>query len=780
MSLLIDFYADTPIYAMIQSLRILHIEDIQSDAELVERTLKMSGIAFEKLIVDTRAEYIKALEEFDPDVILSDHSLPAFNSLEALKILKQSGRNIPFILITSTVSEEFAVSVMKEGASDYVLKDRLQRLPNAVINAIGKYQSDNERQLYLDKIFDSEALFTKAESLAEFGTWRVDLFTNVTNWSAGTYKLLGYTQGEVEPSFENFLRNVHPDDTAEAESNFKNALKTAQPTDGECRIINKDGSTRYLHTQFEFELNEKGEPAYIIGFNQDVTRSRLAQIEIQQNIEELKAASERQTGILNAMPPNVVLLNEAGKIVAVNESWRKFTLANNLGVPRYGIGYSYLAISEKATGVDAATEKKIEKGIKEVIGGTRNEFSIEYSYFSQGQKVWFQLIVTPLTDKTQKGAVVLHIDITDRKQAEELLLQSKANLQTIFENTDVAYVLCDVEQNIVSFNTKANDFCQEQFNKKIKVGHHAFNYFPKSKIPNLKEAIQKVMNNELVSYETSYDLKDGTPKWYEVRWAGVANEKNENMGFILAFKDITERKISEMERDLMTADLVQRNNDLEKFAYIISHNLRAPVANIIGASNALNDMDLTAEDKERLSKGINISVMKLDEVVNDLNQILQVKGGVDERKEMVRFSELVDNIKISISNLIDKDNIEIKYDFSEINELYVLKPYLYSIFYNLISNSVKYRRQHVDSVIVIRSYLLENKVEIVFTDNGMGIDLNKNGDQIFGLYKRFHSNIEGKGMGLFMVKTQVETLGGKISIESEENKGAEFKIEFEI
>jgi PAS domain S-box-containing protein len=765
---------------MNQSLKILHIEDIQSDAELVERTLKRSGIAFEKLIVDTKAEYMDALENFNPDVILSDHSLPAFNSLEALKILKQTGRNIPFILITSTVSEEFAVSVMKEGASDYVLKDRLQRLPNAVLNAIGKYQSDQERQVYLDKIFASEALFTKAELLAEFGTWRIELDTNITNWSAGTYPLLGYDNGEVEPSYENFIKNIHPDDIDEVVNNFKDATDNVQSAEADFRVINKDGSTRFLHAQFEFERSEKGQPAYIIGFNQDVTRSKLAQIEIQKNIEELKAASDRQTGILNAMPPNVVLLNEAGKIVAVNESWRKFTLANNLGVPRHGIGYSYIAISEKATGVDASAVKKIEKGIKEVIDGTKNEFSIEYSYYSQGQKVWFQLIVAPLADKTQKGAVVLHIDITDRKQAEELMLQSKANLQTIFENTDIAYVLCDAEHKIVSFNTKANELCQEQFNKKIKAGNHAFNYFPKSKIPNLKDAIGKVMNNERVIYETSYNLKDGSVKWYEVRWAGVANEKDENMGFILAFKDITERKISEMERDLMTADLVQRNNDLEKFAYIISHNLRAPVANIIGASNALNDMDLTPEDKERLSRGINISVMKLDEVVNDLNQILQVKGSVDERKEIVRFSELVDNIKISISNLIDKDNIDIKYNFSEVNELFVLKPYLYSIFYNLISNSVKYRRQHVHSIIEIRSSLLENKIELTFTDNGMGIDLNKNADQIFGLYKRFHSNIEGKGMGLFMVKTQVETLGGKISLNSEENKGTEFKIEFEI
>jgi len=638
---------------MIQSLKILHIEDVKSDAELVERTLRRSDIAFENLVVDTKEEYTKALHEFNPDVILSDHSLPSFNSLDALQILKRTGRNIPFILITATMSEEFAVNVMKEGASDYVLKDRLQRLPSAVINAVRKYQLDNERQVYLDKIFASEELFTKAELLAEFGTWRLDLVTNITNWSAGTYKLLGYKQGEVEPSFENFLKNVHPDDVIEVERNFKNAFNSFQPAKGECRIINKDGSVRYLYTQFEFELNEKGEPEHIIGFNQDVTRSELAKIVIQKNIEELKAASDRQTGILNAMPPNVVLLNEAGKIVAVNEPWRKFTIANNLDVPGHGIDFNYLAIFEKATRVDASAIKKIEKGIREVITGARNEFSTEYSYGSDNKVVWFQLVVAPLKDKAQKGAVVLHIDITDRK-------------------------------------------------------------------------------------------------------------------------------ISELERDRMTADLVQHNTDLEKFAYIISHNLRAPVANIIGASSILNNMEVSSGEKEKLNRGINTSILRLDEIINDLNQILQIKGRINEIEEIVYFSELVEHIKISIRNLIDKDNVEIKYDFSEVNDFFALKPYLYSIFFNLISNSIKYRRQKVHSVIEIRSRLLKNKIELTFADNGMGIDLKKNGDQIFGLYKRFHSNIEGKGMGLFMVKTQVETLGGKISVKSEENKGTEFKLEFKI
>lgn len=239
-----------------------------------------------------------------------------------------------------------------------------------------------------------------------------------------------------------------------------------------------------------------------------------------------------------------------------------------------------------------------------------------------------------------------------------------------------------------------------------------------------------------------------------------------------------ELALANEERTKMVSDLMLRNMDLEQFAYIISHNLRAPVVNIIGASSVLNDPGLSLDDKEMLIKGINISVMRLDDVVKDLNHILQVKGDINETKEIVHFSTLVEEIKFSIQNLVNKYNIEIKYDFSAIDGFLTLRGYLYSIFYNLISNSIKYRRKEIPSIIEVKSSLVNNKLELTFSDNGMGINLKKSGDLIFGLYKQFHNTAEGKGLGLFMVKTQVEALGGKISVQSLENVGTEFKIEF--
>lgn len=125
---------------MDNALKILHLEDLVSDAELVYRELKKSGLNFERKLVSNKKDFVEALEQGWPDIIISDHSLPSFDSTEALSIVKEMNIDVPFILVTATVSEEYAVSIIKMGASDYILKDRLQRLPNAVTGAINKHK----------------------------------------------------------------------------------------------------------------------------------------------------------------------------------------------------------------------------------------------------------------------------------------------------------------------------------------------------------------------------------------------------------------------------------------------------------------------------------------------------------------------------------------------------------------------------------------------------------------------------------------------------------------
>ena len=127
-------------------LKILHLEDVSFDVEMVERELKKANIVFEKLVVDNEKDFEDALDNFVPDIILSDHSLPSFDSVGALELVKQKTPSIPFILVTATVSEEFAVNVLHQGASDYILKSNLKRLPSAVMNAIGKSKMISEKE----------------------------------------------------------------------------------------------------------------------------------------------------------------------------------------------------------------------------------------------------------------------------------------------------------------------------------------------------------------------------------------------------------------------------------------------------------------------------------------------------------------------------------------------------------------------------------------------------------------------------------------------------------
>ena len=122
------------------------LEDEQDDAELIGRSMLKAGLLFESRRVDTKEDFSKAITNYNPDVILSDHSLPQFNSLEALKVCRQIGPSIPFILVTGTVSEEFAVTCLKEGADDYLLKSNLTRLPLAIQNALRQRELQDQRK----------------------------------------------------------------------------------------------------------------------------------------------------------------------------------------------------------------------------------------------------------------------------------------------------------------------------------------------------------------------------------------------------------------------------------------------------------------------------------------------------------------------------------------------------------------------------------------------------------------------------------------------------------
>jgi signal transduction histidine kinase len=147
-----------------------------------------------------------------------------------------------------------------------------------------------------------------------------------------------------------------------------------------------------------------------------------------------------------------------------------------------------------------------------------------------------------------------------------------------------------------------------------------------------------------------------------------------------------------------------------------------------------------------------------------------------KKLENVDVAKSLEKIKNILSHEIERTNAEIIENWADSKSIMSLPLYIESILYNLISNAIKYHQKHKKPIIKIHSYSTAEKRVIEIEDNGMGIDLEKYGEKIFGLYKRFHLHVEGKGLGLYLVKSQVEALGGKIKVESQLGKGTKFTI----
>lgn len=303
--------------------------------------------------------------------------------------------------------------------------------------------------------------------------------------------------------------------------------------------------------------------------------------------------------------------------------------------------------------------------------------------------------------------------------------------------------------------------------------------------PEDYEITMKIVNESLATSEaTSFYHRiirsDGSVRHLHSQNQFDFNSDGKSIGIFGVSHDITDEKESEKIREKMIEDIVQRNKDLEQFSYIVSHNLRGQVAKILGISDLILNKLISENEMSELINNLYLTTTNLDNVIKDINSILNLKHNGNKKKEIVVFSDILNAIKHNISSTIKSENAIIQSDFSEINEFVSLKVYIYSIFLNLISNGIKYRQKNINPIIEITSFKTGNKLLISFKDNGLGIDLNKQGAKVFGLYNRFHTQMEGKGMGLFMVKTQVESLGGKITLNSEVNIGSEFKIEFDI
>ena len=300
----------------------------------------------------------------------------------------------------------------------------------------------------------------------------------------------------------------------------------------------------------------------------------------------------------------------------------------------------------------------------------------------------------------------------------------------------------------------------------------------KSDVLQLDKIKTSILQYKGFTIETISYRKDGTEFWINFSMMPVTNKAGDHSHWISIQRDVTIEKEKEKEREQLIRELTQNNNDLKQFSYITSHNLRAPLSNLTGLLNLVDDIPIDNPELKEIINGFSTSTHLLNETINDLVKVIIIKDNPSINKEKVLIKEVFENVFNQLSFLIGIHKPILKIELDELSILNSNKSYLESIFLNLLTNSIKYKSPNKQLKITITSKVVDDNIILSFKDNGIGIDMERNKNKIFGLYQRFHNHPDSKGLGLYLVKSQVESMNGSIDVESEVGKGTTFTITF--
>jgi PAS domain S-box-containing protein len=408
---------------MSQLLKILLLEDSEDDADLIQLELRNGGINFTSLVVDTKIDFINGIRHFEPDIIISDHSMPQFNSAEALKIykshLKEKNLSAPFILVAGTISEEFAVQCIKDGADDYILKDRLQRLPSAVENALEKCSIENENQRTAEEkllLLERYEYVTKATSDA---IWDWDILNNNVYCGVGFEKIFGHGRDPVTHSYNLNTAYISADDIERVMSGIDLAIDSLDTTwSDEYKYMKANGEYAFVQDKAIIIRDAQGKAIRMIGAMQDITQKKKEDV-------RLKLLESVITNTTDA-----VLIAEIKQefepgltIVYANEAFTRMT------------GYSQEELADKSPDVlhgektDPAEISRLAQSFVE-----KESCQVEMiCYKKNGEEFWLNFSVSPVMDDMGEIShwVFIQRDVTEQRKHTRAIEDQNKQLKEI-------------------------------------------------------------------------------------------------------------------------------------------------------------------------------------------------------------------------------------------------------------------------------------------------------------------------------------------------------------
>lgn len=507
--------------------------------------------------------------------------------------------------------------------------------------------------------------------------------------------------------------------------------------------------------------------------------------------ESFKINSQQFKGAFDNSPIGMALVSLEGQWIDVNKE-----ICQTLG-------YTETEMFEK-TFQDITHPDDLEKDLSylhKTISGEIDNYKMEKRYFHKnGNIIWAMLSVSLVRDDSNNPLhfVSMVEDITEKKEAEEALKKVNTELNAILNSTHVSIISTDVDGIITNFNKGAEELlgytAEEMIGKnspaiihktaEVVVRGKQLSEFYNKKIEGFEVFVHKAREGHYESREWTYIKKNGTEFKVQLVVTAIYDNTGKVKGFIGVATDITslidaKKKLEKSKHELETLAerLTKQNNQLLNFAHITSHNLRAPVSNL----QALIDIYNNADDeitKVEVFEHLNNTVINLSTTLDQLMTSLKVQKEAIKDIAEIDIEECVNKVLNGISNEIIKSNATITKDFTAFNSIPYNRIYFESIIQNLITNAIRYRSTERSPLITIKTEILKGKKTLIVKDNGIGIDLKRHGNKIFGLYKTFHRHKDARGVGLFITKTQVEAMGGNIFVESIPDKETVFYIEF--
>lgn len=655
-----------------------------------------------------------------------------------------------------------------------VIKELIQKSNHLVelnqqlgLNAKELIRREEYNKIFIEQAPGAIAMFNnKMEYMAASKNWLLD-------YGLEGQKIIGKSHYEIFPEIGEDWKKIH-----------RECLNGAIHICKEAPFLRIDGSTQWLSWEVKPWYTTDNKIGGIIMFTNDITANKVNNYE-----------KERIQEILNKT-------NEVAKI----GTWELDLISNKI---------IWSPLTKEIHEVEADYEPNLEKGInfykegksrdtiKQVVRDAIEKgkpFDIELEIITaKNNNVWVRSIgQAEFEGKKCSRIYGIFQDINAIKLTERKLNQSNSELKAIFNSGHVSIIGTDLNGVITYFSRGAEVLlgyqASEMIGKQTPViihkeeeiiqrGHELSRKFNET-ITGFEVFVYLSKTNQFESRQWTYIKKDGTEFQVELVVSAIKDEKGKVYGYIGVAIDITEqvnkkKSLQEANENLevLTHKLTSQNKQLASFANITSHNLRSPVSNLNSLLYFYKSSD-TEEEKEELFDKFEIVISHLTTTLNTLIDTLKIKEETNHEIEPLLFEDILNKTKEILSGQIIETNAYITSNFSEVPKIDYNKTYLESIFLNLISNSIKYRALDRPLKIHLESKKNNRQTILEVTDNGLGIDLVKHGDKLFGLNKTFHRHTDAKGIGLYLTKTQIESMGGNIYAKSKVGEGTSFIIEF--